>query len=197
MKKSENIEIRIDHETKLALQARAEGSEQSVSEVLRGLIGDYLRPEKPVRRVRNKIREYGGWAMATCLLMFSAFSFVPMATAGSVKLDFRGEILERAGDGQRLQTSDYQVEFDEQGGPVRLPIGSGDHIIEISVRAVDMKDQGQVADMRLKIIRINGDQEEVIAEPYLIGKLDQLSRIEIGSESDVSYKIELIPSGAD
>jgi len=197
MKKSENIEIRIDHETKLALQERAEGDDQTVSEVLRGLIGAYLRPGKPVGQVRNKLREYSGWVVAGLLLMFSGSSFVPLAAAASIKLDFRSEITEHAEDGQRLQTSDYQVEFDGQGEPVRLPIGSGDHVIEISVRAVELKDQGQVADMRLKIIHINGDKEEVIAEPYLIGKLDQLSSIEIGAESDTTYKIELIPSGLD
>jgi len=197
MKKSENIEIRIDHETKLALQDRAEDENQSVSEVLRSLIGDYLRSEKATYPQRNRFREYAGWITATGLLLFSGLSFIPTATADSLKLEFRGEILQKHKDGQRLQTSDYLVEFDEEGGPVRLPIGSGDHIIEISVRTFEDKEQGEAADMRLKIIHLNGDQEEVIAEPFLIGRLDQVSSIEIGSESDIIYKIELTPSESD
>jgi len=195
MKKSENVEIRIDHATKQALHEKAEIEQRSVSDVLRSLIDDYLSPPKKITQPR--FRQYGGWATAAIVLMFSGLSLFPSASADNLKLDFKGEIVTPDGDGQRLRTIDSVFEFDEQGGTIKLPVGASDTIFEITVRAVTLDDQSRAADMRIKIIEIDGPERKVLAEPHLIGNLDEISRIEIGSEEGTVYNINLVPSEID
>jgi len=195
MKKSENVEIRIDHATKQALQDKAEVEQRSVSEVLRSLIDDYLGGPEKVRQ--PKFRHYGGWATAAVVLMFSGLSLIPAASADNLKLDFKGEIVTPEGDGQRLRTIDSVFEFDAEGGTVNLPMGASETIFEVTVNAITLDDDSAAADIRIKIIEIDGPERTVLAQPHVIGRLDEVARIEIGSEQGTTYKINLVPSEAD
>jgi len=195
MKKSENVEIRIDHATKKALQDKAEAEQRNVSEVLRTLIQDYLG-EKP-RRKRSFVSAYAGWTTAAAIALFSASTLIPTAVANNLKLDFKGEIVTQADDGERLRTIDSVIEFDDEGGTIKLPAGASETIFELNVSAITLKDQSRVADIKMKIINIDGPERHVLAEPQLIAPLGQVSRIEIGSESGDVYRINLVPSEAD
>ena len=198
MKKSENIEIRIDHETKRALHQKAEAEQRSVSTVLRGLIQGYLEPApNSVQIGAFKFRQYGGWATALLVLAFSGLNLIPAANAENLKLDFKGEILTQQGDDQSLRTIDSVVEFDHIGGTVNLPAGASDVVFELTIKAVTLDGNRQGADMRIKIINIDGPDRNVLAEPHLIGELGEVSRIEIGSEQGTVYKINLVPSAVD
>src|SRR5512145_2851084 len=57
-KKSETIEIRVDYETKSALQAKARTESRSVSDVLRDLIARYLADAPSVSPTRSTIMRF-------------------------------------------------------------------------------------------------------------------------------------------
>lgn len=200
MKKSENVEIRIDLETKQALYEKTEREARSVSDVLRSLIQSYLdapsivSSSKSNSTKRAPLKQLFGWAAASMALIFSGVMLIPAASADNLKLEFRGEVLTQEGDGSRLRTSDYVVEFDEKGDTVSLPIGSSGIVVEISAKAVALDNDLPGANMKLKIVQLSEIGRVVIAEPVITGRLDEISRIEIGSENETMYTIEIVPS---
>jgi hypothetical protein len=92
-KKSETIEIRLDHDTKSALQARARGEGRSVSEILRDLIARYLGDDAPnASATRSIIMRFSLAAAASAALIFGAVTLTTPARAADLSLGVRGMI---------------------------------------------------------------------------------------------------------
>ena len=191
MKKSETIEIRIDHKTKLALQDKANAENKTVSEVLRKKIERYLNPRQPrlPARLKNAVLVLTGLMAG----LFGSAIIIPSANAEDFGLTFDGEIVNRVADGHRRQSIKYELTFDEKGGTVKLPVSASDIYFELTVKSIESNGT-QAASIKIGIIQIDGPDRNVIAEPQLIAAFDEVSRIEIGSEAGAQYHINLVPS---
>jgi hypothetical protein len=91
-KKSETIEVRVDYETKSALQAKARTEGRSVSDVLRDLIARYLADAPGVSPMRSTIMRFSIAAAAVAALALSIVAVTTPATAADLTLGLRGMI---------------------------------------------------------------------------------------------------------
>jgi Ribbon-helix-helix protein, copG family len=87
-KKSEKIEVRLDCETKRALQERAQVDGLSVSDLIRGLITRYLSvpPSGALQSRRSQIMRLSSMAAALCGALFVVASLTSPARARDVTL---------------------------------------------------------------------------------------------------------------
>src|SRR5215470_9186678 len=93
-KKSETIEIRLEHATKAALQAKAHAEGRSVSEIIRSLIARYLGVETPSSTWRSMMR-YS--VVASVVAVFAAGVFlIPSAHAHDVSLGVTARVRDMA-----------------------------------------------------------------------------------------------------
>lgn len=187
MKKSENVEIRIDHKTKQALADKAAIENRNVSEVLRDLIHEYLTPAAPLKD-GFRFRSYGGWLTAAMVIMFSGLSLIPGAAADSLKLGFHGEVIKPEEDGQRLHSAQYEIKLDSYSEPVSLPIGSDKFIFEIFARPVELETGEDAVHLKIKIIEKGRGHKIIVAEPQLTTLLGEEAKIEIGGEDASVFK---------
>jgi hypothetical protein len=90
-KKSETIEIRLDHDTKSALQRRARVEGRSVSQILRDLIARYLDAPS-VSATRSILMRFSIAAAVAAVLSLTAISLTTPAQAADLTLGVRGMI---------------------------------------------------------------------------------------------------------
>lgn len=84
-KKTETIEIRLDHETKAALQAKARGEARSVSEVLRMLIARYIGAGAPSEPWGKERMQYFSLA-ALGVVLVAGFLVMSPARASDISV---------------------------------------------------------------------------------------------------------------
>lgn len=142
-KKSEMLEIRLDHETKTRLQTKASDEGLSVSAVVRSLIAAYLDsgersvPTTRLEEFRHMTRRflttrYRALAAALAASGLAAIAFAPSATAEDVTLALKGNFA-RTADGMRNARSfestqvvalndpqEMDIDFDNGAGSVRV-----------------------------------------------------------------------------
>jgi hypothetical protein len=111
-KKSETIEVRLDHETKSALQARAQGEGRSVSEIIRGLIARYLGEDAPnASATRSIIMRFSLAAAASAALIFGAITLTTPARAADLSLGVRG-LIDHGGTPPEVTVADTSFQLD-------------------------------------------------------------------------------------
>jgi len=100
-KKSESLEVRLSFEDKQALQAKAAKEGRTVSDVIRGLISDYVKPNK-ARTILNPVTELfmtlksKPKTLFACLVSSLPIFALPLflaspATAEDISLTLEGE----------------------------------------------------------------------------------------------------------
>jgi len=201
MKKSESIEVRIDNETKEALYKKAQSEGRSVSGVLRGLIRDYLAPNNisapraPTTPERKPFKKRFALTAGTAATLIASWALIPSASAENLKLNFDGEIVSSTEDeGINRRAIQSVIEFDDVGGTINLPVGPSDVYFELTVKAIELNNGEEAADIKIDIIKIDGNDRIVLAKPHIIAPLNKVSRIEIGSDPGTTYNINLTPS---
>jgi hypothetical protein len=111
-KKSETIEVRLDHETKSALQARAQGEGRSVSEIIRGLIARYLGEDAPnASATRSIIMRFSLAAAASAAFIFGAVTLTTPARAADLSLGIRA-MMDHGGMPPQVPAADASVQLD-------------------------------------------------------------------------------------
>lgn len=95
-KKSENLEIRIPHETKRAFMARCQAQGRSASDVMRGFIDRHLAEGAARRRVLPRLARPAA-AAASLAGIATLFMVAPAVSAADREASFRA--LDRNGDG--------------------------------------------------------------------------------------------------
>lgn len=134
-KKSENLEVRLSHQDKMALQVKASQEGRSVSAVVRSLISNYLA--QPIARSKpNRIMELFMTlksrpkstiaALASLPVLMAPFLIPTSASAEEISLSLKGEfvaaIQENGEDGQRVRRFNTEIQMDsDQFITMRLP----------------------------------------------------------------------------
>ncbi|MGB0906003.1 MAG: hypothetical protein ACPGVT_00815 [Maricaulaceae bacterium] len=131
-KKSENLEVRISYETKLALHRKAKEDGRSVSSVVRSLIEGYLvaPAERPKQRnssqILSRLKALIGAPkiILTSLIAAAGMSlvFMPAATADEIAMDISGEIVRPVDGGTRTKRMKTSLIITE-GVTYYLPMG--------------------------------------------------------------------------
>ena len=122
-KKSEMLEVRLSHEDKVALRREAEREGRTVSAVVRGLIGEYIREAESARRPLAKrrptmfTRPLPLTAAASGVALFGgALLLTPAAHADDIRLALAFEhtavVTERGEQGQRTRRGEAEVHLD-------------------------------------------------------------------------------------
>ncbi|MFN3911520.1 MAG: hypothetical protein ACK4OL_05685 [Hyphomonas sp.] len=142
-KKSEMLEIRLDHETKTRLQTKASDAGLSVSAVVRSLIAAYLDPgERNVPKTRLEefrhmtgrfiATRYRALAAALAASGLAALAFAPAATAEDITVALKGSVTRNADGTNNAQMfestqivalnepQEMDINFDNGAGSVRF-----------------------------------------------------------------------------
>jgi len=205
-KKSENLEVRLSHQDKTALQNKAAQEGRSVSVVIRGLISDYLA--QPITRSRpnqlmelfmtlkSKPKSVLAAALACVALPFTFSSF---AAAEEVSLRINGEytqpVTEDGVAGKRVRRFDTDlhintndaatIEIDSTNGPLQIRILTEEVENGLSLQFKILND-GKAWDMSPKM----GTYES----PTLISDFGTPIRVEIGYEGGEIFILDALPT---
>jgi len=191
-KKSETIEIRVSHEDKQALQAKASSQGRTVSSVIRSLIADYLakdetrpysnRLKASLMTLKSKPKSIAATLFACAL---APFAYVQYAAAEDISVKLDGEyivpIVENGEEGTRTRSFSTEVHF-ENGGDATFNLAP-DMTMFITVK--------ESAD-RLFIEMVIKDKNELIAEPRITTTYDTPIRVEVGSETGEIFTLNAL-----
>ena len=208
-KKSEMLEVRLSHDDKQALQAKAAREGRTVSFVVRRLISDYLtQPEarshpnrlmELLMTLKSKPKSMLAVAMAFVLTPLGIASF---ASAKDVSLRINGEysqpMIENDTDAKRVRTWDYEVHM-ETDGTATLDVQSASGNLQILVTTEEVEnglsmkfsipDNGKAWNM--------SSQLGAYKSPSLIANYDAPIAIEIGYEDGEMFKMSATPRKLD
>lgn len=191
-KKSETLEVRISHEDKQALQAKASGEGKTVSHVIRGLISTYLsqpdtrsRPNRLMELIMTLKSKPKSVLAAVLACLALPLTFSSLASAQDVSLlinaDYTQPVLENGEEGKRVRRFETEVHMDSDG-TATLEYGT----LTISIKA-------ETVESGLSLKFTISDDDELIATPSLVTHFDETARIEIGQEQGTMFKLEALP----
>lgn len=193
-KKSEMLEVRLSHEDKEALRAKAASEGQTVSAVVRRLIGAYIRPAETVDHTERwnpimTLKTYPRRAAAAALAcLATTFALSSTAQAEPVRLTLEIENTTPVadpehGEGKRVQRASTELELAdtsavcmalERGGacdPTTLTAEG----LAIVVVAKPLADQ-----VRVELVLKSG--ETILSEPWITVPYGETASIEIAGE---------------
>ena len=205
-KKSEMLEVRLSHDDKLALQAKARCEGRSVSVVVRQLISDYLtQPESRsppyllMERLMTLKSKPKFLLTAAAVGLLAPLGLAGLASAEDVAIRINGEytqpVTENGVEGKRVRRFDFDVHMEADGSAI-LDIPSQSGTLQISVLSEDVDDG-----LALRFVILdNGVAWNMSHElgsytsPSLIAAYDVPVQIEIGYEGGEMFKMKAIPS---
>lgn len=205
-KKSEMLEVRLSHEDKQALQAKAANEGRTVSFVVRRLISDYLKqPEarsQPTRftellmTLKSKPKTVLALAAACILTPLGMASF---ASAADVSLRINAEYTqpatEHGAEGKRVRRFNTDLHMEADGtATLEIPSQTGSFRLLITSEEVEnglslkfaILDNGEGWNM--------SDQLGAFASPSVIVNYDAPIEIEIGHEGGEIFTMKAVPS---
>ena len=195
-KKSEMLEVRLSHEDKQALQAKAAREGRTVSFVVRRLISDYLTPPETrsqpsrLQELFMSLKSKPKSLLATgavCLAL--PFIFTPFASAEDISLRLNGEytqVIQVDGeDGKRVRRFETEIHMESEDS-AEFEILSADSVISISITTEEA--EGRIL---LKFVISNDD--DIIGTPFLSTLYDVPARIEIGQLGGEMFTLDALP----
>lgn len=196
-KKSENLEVRLSHQDKTALQDRAAQEGRSVSAVVRGLISSYLA-QPNARSNSNRMMELlmilkskPKSVMATLAVCIALpFAFTPLATAETFSLNLEGHYSVPEKDGTRIRSAKMDVHM-KPGDDIDFPFGApADSPLNLSVSMTE-EDGKLILSFKLQ------DGPTTFATPTLIAELDEQTKVEININDGRTFKLTALPRQID
>ena len=186
-KKSEMLEVRVPHETKQALKARAAHERRTVSDIVRELIANYLRfaivPETQAStfaagRMSLPHRVFSSRSARVSLAagMLAVVTFLVLRAPGyaeSINVEFDGTFVPMD---QSIHSFGKSVTL-SPGEVQRIRLG--DHSgYELSITASETEPAlGEVL-LNINVSRRNNDEDHVIGSPAVAISFDRPNRVE-------------------
>jgi len=199
--------VRLSHDDKQALQAKAAKDGRTVSFVIRRLISDYLtQPEarshpnrlmELLMTLKSKPKTFAALAAAG---LIAPLGLASLASAEDVAIRVNGEytqpMIENGIEGKRVRTFDFDVHMEPDGSAVLDISSHSSDDLQIMIASEEVEDG-----LSLKFIILdNGtawnmsDQLGSYASPSLIANYDAAVQIEIGYEDGEMFKLRAVPS---
>jgi len=194
-KKSENLEVRLSHQDKTALQKKAAQEGRSVSAVVRELISDYLT--QPIARstpnrfmeLIMKLKSKPKSMVAALVILVAPFTLFQFASAEDVAIELNGEYtkpIQVNGEiGMRSRTFATEIHLTD-GERQEFELG-GASDLSMSI-SVNQDGEQLLIDM---IIR---EGDKLIAMPKLTTHFDAPIRVEVGEEGGELLTLNALPT---
>ena len=205
-KKSEMLEVRLSHEDKQALQAKAAREGRTVSFVVRRLISDYLTPPE-TRSQPSRLQELlmtlkskpkSSLAIITAFVL-TPFGIASFASAEDLSLRINGEysqpMIDNGTEAKRVRTWDFEVVM-ETNGTATLEVPAASDGLQIKITTEELETGLSLKFAILEDGEPWGMSRELGAykSPSLITNYDTPVAIEIGYESGEMFKMSALPS---
>lgn len=219
-KKSESLEVRLSHEDKQNLQAKAAREGRSVSHVVRRLISDYLWQPKPrsqssfLAELLMKLKSKPKTILASlaCLPLFAApVFFSTPAMAEGLSISLKGELIKQLEDGNRVRRFNTELHIqDGQFMTMRMPsliaqgpetglymvvnVSENEDEVILELTICEIADAPPTGPNLVEMIPIDiCEGENILAQPTLTTHHGDEVSFRMGDSSGETFKLSALP----
>nr|WP_321359078.1 hypothetical protein [uncultured Hyphomonas sp.] len=199
-KKSEKIEVRISHEEKRDLQMLARQRGQTVSTIVRRLVGDHLKASRRAE-LQSSFRDHTAMLLKPLSMhprklaaaLVASFGlgamFLPVAVADPVKVELQGDF-QRTTNDAREQHKFNSVMAIEPGTPGTFVTATPESEVPgYRIELIVSPEEAGRIQIDVSIYRgLEGD--DLVAHPVLTAESGKEARIHVGDDAE-SYDIAL------